>query len=93
MNIASVTLSVLLVGLPAFAGGYLIVRYFGHKRLSSGISMLIFAIAMGGGLALLLPEGRLSGGTYLFTAPGALVIFIILGAVFGFLSKRRGNGS
>lgn len=90
MNFTSIALSFLLVGAPVFSGTYLVVRHFGERRVSSGVSLLIFGLAVGGAIIYYQPEGRLSQGDYLFTTPSVLIGGIVLGAIVG-LAKRRGK--
>ena len=93
MNLTTLSLSTLLVGIPAFAGAFLVVNYFGRQRLSSGVSMLIFSVAVCVVFVIYAPESKLTGGEYGLTAPGALLLGILLGGLAGFISKSRRNDS
>ena len=93
MNLTTISVSTLLVGIPAFAGAFLVVSYFGQQRLSSGISMLIFSVAVCVVFAIYAPEARISQGDFGLTAPGALVLGILLGGLAGFISRRGRNNS
>jgi hypothetical protein len=94
MNITPIAFAVLLAGIPAFAGAYLFVGYFGHKKMSAGISILVFGLAVGFTIVYFMPEARFSrGGDHRVTVPWVLVISIVAGAIVGFVSRCRGKHS
>ncbi len=89
MGITSVGLPLLLVGIPAFAGVYLIVTNFGRAGVSNGVSILIFAIVVSSLLTFYAPESRTTGDSFLLTAPSSLALGAIFGATTGFITRRR----
>ena len=93
MNITPIAFAVFLAGIPAFAGAYLLVGNFGHKKMSAGVSMLVFALAVGFTIVYFMPEARFSRGDNRVTVPWVLVISIVAGAIVGFVSRRRGKHS
>ena len=93
MNITSIAFPVLIAGIPAFVGAFFVVRYFRQKKMSVGASSLILGLAAGTVLVYVMPEGRISRGDYSVMVPAVLTICIIVGAVCGFVSRRRRNSS
>lgn len=89
MGITSIGFSLLFVGIPAFAGSYLVVTHFGQAKVSNGISILIFALVAGGLLAFYAGEGPLSGESFAVASPSTLITGILLGAVAGFITRNR----
>lgn len=89
MSIIPVAFSVVLVGIPAAAGAYLIVSHFGHRKVSTGVSLLIFAFAVGLTIFYMMPEGRFSGGNNRLIVPLVLAVGLVSGAISGFVSRRR----
>ena len=89
MKITPIVFPFLLAGIPAFVGAYLLVGYFGHKKASTGVSGLVFGIAMGAAIMYFMPEGRISHEDYIVNVPWILGICIVLGAAVGFIARRR----
>lgn len=93
MNITPIATSLLLAGIPAFAGMYFIVGYFGYKKVSTGVSGLVFGITLGIALMYFMPEGRISRGDYTVTVPWVLGVCIAFGALSGFITRSRNKVS
>ena len=94
MNVGTIGLSILLVGIPLFIGSFFLVRYFGQSKASVGASGLIAGIASACVIAFFMGETRLiRGGSYIFTIPWVVVLSLLLGAVSGFIARRRDDAS
>ena len=85
-------LTILLVIVPACSGAYLVARYFGSKRTSGGVYLLVFAVIACSAL-IFLPDTRLDRRDYSYTMPLLFGVSFIFGVVLGVLSRRRENRS
>ena len=93
MDITTINVSILLVGVPACAGAFFVARYYGSSRVSNGVYLLVLAIGVTFTTLFLLPEGALGRGDYSEVMPWMLVFSGLLGALIGYITKRRRNDS
>ena len=84
--------SILLVVVPACSGAYLVARYFGSKKTSGGIYLLVFAIVACVAI-ILLPDIRLDQRDYSYTLPLILFISFVFGVALGVLTRHREDTS
>ena len=82
--------SMVLVGLPAFAGGYFLINPDKERSPSIGLALLVYAVALAATFALLIPEGKLVLANFRLKMPLAVVVGAALGAGVGFLRRRKG---
>ena len=94
MNVRTIGLSILFVGIPLLIGSFFLVRYFGQNKASVGASGLVAGIASACMMAFFMGDTRLiRGGNYISTIPWVVVVSLLLGAVSGFIARRRNNDS
>lgn len=92
MNIATIGFSILFVGIPLLVGGFFIVRYFGQSRASVGASGLIAGVAAASVIYFFFGEARLPhGGDHGLTLPWVALLCLAIGAVSGYLARRKDN--
>ena len=91
MNIPFIAVAfyVLLMGIPALSGTYILVSSYGRQKSSSGLASLIYSIVVGGFMTYLMPEGRFSGGNSFIVFPLVLFVAITIGAIAGVIARRN----
>ena len=91
MNIPFIAVAfyVLLIGIPALSGTYILVSSYGRQKSSSGLALLIYSIVVGGFMTYLMPEGKFSGGNSFIVFPLVLFVAITIGAISGVIARRN----
>ena len=81
--------SVGFVGIPAFYGMFTVVKHFHRGDPSHGLLFLGWAIVFAGIYSFFFPEPQLGDRVYL-AMPGVFAVFVIAGAIAGYLERRKG---
>ncbi|MEP1199658.1 hypothetical protein [Tateyamaria sp.] len=79
------------MGIPVFFGAYLIFCPDDGRDRSVGLTLLVYAIALGSFFAFVIPEGKLVSVQYKWRTPIVILLFFVAGALRGGL-KKRSNG-
>jgi hypothetical protein len=83
--------SLILVGLPAAAGAFIVIRKADSHSLTNGATIIVYAAALAFVFAYYIPEGRLMRAPYALIMPAVLIAGLIVGGIAAFLRSRR-NG-
>ncbi|MCP4381649.1 MAG: hypothetical protein GY798_09585 [Hyphomicrobiales bacterium] len=81
--------AVILVGIPAAAGGSQLVRGRNARGIAIGATLVAYAVAVAVFYILFLPEGRLLPAQFSLIMPLVLAISLLGGFVAGAIQRKR----
>ena len=81
--------AIVLVGLPSTAGGFLVARGQTIRDVTAGVTVLVYAAAVGLMYVFLLPEGRMVDARNGPNMTTAFFVGLVLGGLAGLIARSR----